>query len=228
MNLQNQLIEFAELHGLKEKALSAVENELEACIASDKEIGLDFMEGHERDELIYKFGSYNLETNHLDHCYVITKINIYTKNLYGPNFDVPVGYYREVTDAEGNHIDEYLNFDWSPVDLNVEDHFERINQTVPKQYFRRNTKQYEFVSYINHLLSLAKGKQYEGAIVFIRRSLNFLEKETNIETVYLNECLALFDTVFNYVKRNQEIVAEELRTVKIEKQLKEIQKMLKR
>ena len=109
MNLQNQLIEFAELHGLKEKALSAVENELDACIASDKEIGLDFMEGHERDELIYKFGSYNLETNHLDHCHVITRINIYTKNLYGPNFDVPIGYYREVTDMEGNHMDEYLN-----------------------------------------------------------------------------------------------------------------------
>lgn len=113
MNIQDQIIEFAERYSLKEKAMTSIDVVMDASIEADKEFEIDFLEGNDRSELIYEFGRYEFQIDRNDNCKVVTKINIYSKKLYGPNYDIPVGYYEEWTDLTGEHLDEFLIFDWT-------------------------------------------------------------------------------------------------------------------
>lgn len=212
MDIQNQILEFAEKHSLKEKALASIDEVMDASIESDNEIGIDFLDGNNRADLIYEFGRFEFRVDRNDNCKIVTKINIYSKKLYGPNFDVPVGYYEEWTDLEGEHLDEFLIFDWTPVNLNIDYHIERISKTVPQRYFRRNIPEYEFATYISHLICLFQGKQFDGAIVFVKRCLDYLEKEGNkkIEEEYLSGCLELLQGVYHFVKNNNLLEPEKL------------------
>ncbi len=138
MEIQNQILEFAEKHSLKEKALASIDEVMDASIESDNEFGIDFLEGNNRADLIYEFGRFEFQVDANNDCKIVTKIKIYSKKLYGPNFDVPVWYYEEWTDLEGEHLDEFLFFDWTPINLNIDCHIERINKTVPQRYFKKN------------------------------------------------------------------------------------------
>jgi hypothetical protein len=95
MDIQNQLIEFANTHALKEKAFASIEEEMKICIESDNELGIDFLDGHEKSELIYEFGRFEFQLDKNDHCRFVTIINIYSKKLHGPNYNVPVGLTEE-------------------------------------------------------------------------------------------------------------------------------------
>lgn len=222
MDIQNQILEFAEKYSLKEKALSAIDEVMDASIESDNEIGIDFLEGNDKAELIYEFGTFEFRIDGNGNCKIVTKIMIYSKKLYGQNFDIPVGYYEEWTDLEGEHLDEFLIFDWTPIYLNIDYHIERISKTVPNRYFKRNIPEYEFATYINHLTSLFKGKQFDGAIIFVKRCLDYLEKDGNneIEKEYLSECLELFQGVYHFVKNNNLIESEKLDRYRINERIK--------
>lgn len=117
MNIKNQIIEFAKKHSLKEKALSSVNEVMNTSIEADKEIGIDFMEGHDRNELIYEFDRYEFQIDKKDNSRIVTRINIYSEKLCVPNYNLPVGYYEEWTDLMGEHLDEFLIFDWSPLQI---------------------------------------------------------------------------------------------------------------
>ena len=212
MNIQNQILEFVEKHSLNEKALAAIDEVMDASIESDNEIGIDFLEGNNRDDLFYEFGRFEFQIDRNMNCIVVTKIIIYSKKLYGPNFDVPVGFYEEWTDLDGAHLDEFLKFDWTPLNLNIDYHIERISKAVPQRYFRRNIPEYEFATYINHLICLFQGKKFEGAIVFVKRCLDYLEKDGNkkIEEGYLSECLDLLQGVYHFIKNNNLVKPENL------------------
>lgn len=222
MDIQNQILEFAEKHSLKKKALSSIDEVMDASIESDNDIGIDFLDGNNRDDLIYEFGRFEFQIDGKGNCRVVTKIKIYSKKLYGPNFDVPVGYYEEWTDLEGEHLDEFLIFDWTPVNLNIDYHIERINKTVPQRYFRRNIPEYEFTTYVNHSISLFQGKQFDGAIIFIKRCLDYLEKDANkkIEEEYLSECIEMFQGVYHFVKNNNLVELEKLDKHRINERIK--------
>ncbi|CAL2079144.1 conserved protein of unknown function [Tenacibaculum sp. 190524A02b] len=222
MNIQNQILEFAEKHSLKEKAFASIDIVMDASIEFDNEIGIDFLDGNDRDDLIYEFGRFEFQIDRNGNCKVVTIIKIYSKKLYGPNCDVPVGYYEEWTDLKGDHLDEFLIFDWTPINLNIDYHIERISKTVPQRYFKRNIPEYEFTTYINHLTSLFQGKQFDGAIVFLKRCLDYLEKDGNkeIEKEYLSECLELFQRVFHFVKNNNLIEPEKLDKYRINGRIK--------
>ncbi|WP_435262653.1 hypothetical protein [Tenacibaculum sp. nBUS_03] len=222
MDIQNQILEFAKKYSLKEKALASIDEVMDSCIESDNEIGIDFLEGNNREDLIYEFGRFEFQVDQNDNCKIVTKIKIYSKKLYGPNYDVPVGYYEEWTDLEGEHLDEFLIFDWTPVNLNIDYHIERINKTVPQRYFRRNIPEYEFATYVNHAISLFQGKQFDGTIVFLKRCLDYLEKDINkeIEEEYLSECLELFQRVYHYVKNDNLVYSEKLDDFRISERIK--------
>ncbi|AFM04695.1 hypothetical protein Fleli_2322 [Bernardetia litoralis DSM 6794] len=115
MNIKDQIIELANKYSLKKKALDSIDKVMDACIEADKEVGIDFLDGQDRSELIYEFGRYEFQINKYGSCRIVTKINIYSKKLYGVNYDIPVGYYEEWTDLTGKHLDEFLIFDWSPL-----------------------------------------------------------------------------------------------------------------
>lgn len=222
MDIQNQILEFADKHSLKEKALASINQVMDASIESDKEIGIDFLDGNNRADLIYEFGRFEFRVDGNDTCKIVTKIYIYSKKLYGPNFDVPVGYYEEWTDLEGQHLDEFLIFDWTPINLNIDYHIDRINKTAPQRYFRRNIPEYEFATYVNHAISLIKGKLFDGAIIFVKRSLDYLNEDGNnkIEEEYLSECLELFQRVYHFVKNNNLVGIEKLDEYRINERIK--------
>ena len=212
MSIQDQILEFAKKYSLKEKALASIDEVMDASIESDNELGIDFLNGNDKADLIYEFGTYKFTIDQNKNCRIITRINIYSKKLYGPNFDVSVGYYEEWTDMEGVHLDEFLVFDWSPLNLNIDYHIERISKTVPQRYFRRNIPEYEFATYVNHIISLFQGRQFGGVIIFIKRCLDYLEKNENkeIEKTYLSECLELFQGICNFFRNNKLVEPEKL------------------
>jgi hypothetical protein len=222
MNIKDQLLAFAAKHSLKEKAFSSIEKELDECIASDELIGIDFLEGNDKSDLIYEFGRFEFQVDENENCIIVTKIKIYSKKLYGPNFDVPVGYYEVWTGLDGEHHDEFLTFDWTPVNFNIDYHIERINKTAPQRYFRRNMPAYEFATYVNHIISLIQGRKFEIAVVFVKRCLDYLEKNKlrEVEKEYLSECLDLFSGIYHFIKKNNLIEIEKLNSYRISERIK--------
>jgi len=222
MSIQDQIIAFATKHSLKEKAFSSIEHELNECIESDKQIGIDFLEGNARSELIYEFGRFEFHVDEKDNCRIVTKINIYSKKMYGPNCDVPVGYYEEWTDLDGEHTDEFLVFDWTIVNFNIDYHIERINKTVPQAFFSKNNPEYEFATYVNHMISLIQGRQFDVGIEFLIRCLDYLElnKFKDEKEEYLHECLELFQGFFYFVKNNNLMESEILSKHRIGERIK--------
>ena len=222
MDIHNQILGFTEKHSLKEKALASIDAVLDASIESDNEIGIDFLNGNSRSDLIYEFGRFELRVDGNDNCKIVTRIKIYSKELYGANLDMSVGYYEEWTDLEGMHLDEFLVFDWSPINLNIDCYIARINKTVPQRYFRRNIPEYEYATYVNHAISLFQGKQFEGAILFIKRCIDYLEKNGNKKIVeeYLSECLELFQGIYHFVKNRDLIEIKTLDKHRINERIK--------
>lgn len=205
MNIHNQLIEFAQKHGLMKKALAHIDMVMDEAIASDKENGLDLLNGHDRAELIYEFGSYLFQMDENCSYNIITRILIYSKKLYGSNFNVPIGLYDEWTDSEGEHLDEFLELDWSPITFDTEYHIGQLSKVVPPTYFRRNVPEFEFATYVNHVLFLVQGRKFDEAVLFIKICLDYLENGENkaIETEYLGKCLELFLDIHYFIKNKK-------------------------
>lgn len=224
MDIQSQIIEFVEKHSLKERALASIDEVMDACIEADNEIGINFLDGNERADLIYEFGRIEFQVDKGNSNRIATRINIYSKKLYGPNFDVPVGYYEEWTNLEGEHIDEFLIFDWSAINLNIDKDIERISKTVPKRYFRRNVPEYEFATYVNHVIALFKGRQFNEVFLFIKRCLDYLEKTATkeIEKEYLTECLEMFQRIYHYIKNDELVETEKMSEYRIFERIKEL------
>lgn len=111
MNIQNQLIEFAEKFSLKEKALDAIDKVLDAEIKARKKFGFDLLDGLKKSELIYEFCRYEFRVKSPENCLFVTRINIYSKYLYGPEYDIPVGYYEERTDLNGEFLTDLILFE---------------------------------------------------------------------------------------------------------------------
>ena len=222
MTFKNKMIELAEKYSLKEKALSSVEEVIDAGIESDEELGIDFLEGNKKSDLIYEFGRYELRIDKDDNCLIATKINIYSKKLYSSNFDVPVGFYTEIADLNGQHIDEFLTFDWSMINYNTGYHIEKINKAIPQRYFRRNVPEYEFVTYVNHIISSFQGRLFDVAILFIERSLNYLEKHERkqIDKKYLDECFELFNGVYQFIKNDNLVDIEKINKLNFKERMK--------
>lgn len=222
MSIQDQIIAFAAKHSLKEKAFSSIEQELNKHIESDKQIGVDFLEGNKRSELIYEFGRFEFHVDDKDNCSIVTKINIYSKKMFGKNLDIPIGYYEEWTDLDGEHTDEFLVFDWTLVNFNIDYHIERINKTVTQVLFTQNMPEYEFATYVNHLIFLIQGRQFDVGIEFLIKCLDYLEinKFKDEEKEYLHECLELFQAIFYFVKNNNLTESEILNKHRIGERIK--------
>lgn len=212
MSIENQILGLTKRFGLKDKALSSIDDVIDASIESDLEQGIDFLEGHDRADLIFEFGRFELHVDLSGNPLIATRINIYSKKLYGPNFDVPVGYYIEQSSLTGEHIDEFLKFDWTPIDFNISYYIERINKLIPKGYFKRNVPEYEFATYINHSFALFQVHDYEGVAVFIKRSLDYIEKygQERLDGEYLAVCFDYLRDSFGYIVKEQLVDSEKI------------------
>ncbi|MBB6464104.1 hypothetical protein [Flammeovirga kamogawensis] len=223
MDIQNQILEFIEKHSLKERALNSIDLVMDASIEADKENGIDFLDGHNRTDLLYEFERFEFRVNKNGYCKIITKINIYSKKLYGKGLDIPVGSYEEWTDLEGRYLNKFLAFNWSPSSLRIDNYIEMLSTVVPQRYYKRNVPQYEFTTYVNHIIVLIKGRNFYASIIFIKRCLVYLEKAKNIEIEkeYLIKCLEMFQNIYLFIRNNNLIDEEKLSFHKIDERIKE-------
>lgn len=224
MDIQQQIIAFAEKYALKEKVLTAVDEVMDAHIKYNNESGIDFLEGHSRTELIYEFGRFEFHVDGNGNCKVVTKIKIYYQKLYGLKVDIPVGYYEEWTDLDGEYLDDFLTFDWSPINLHlsIEHCIEQTCKIAPQRYFDRNAPEYEFGTYLNHVIVLFKGRQYDKTITFIKWFLDYTEKPDNkeVDKEYLMECLELFQRIYHCINNNELIEPAKLAKYGIKERIK--------
>ena len=216
MELNTRLLELTNKYKLKEEALNTVETVLDSCIESDLELGIDCLEGNKRSDLIFEFGRFEYHLLDSGHERIVTKIYIYSKHLYGPHFDCPVGTYKTYTSLSGELMDDFLIFDWSILRVNVTSFVEGINNLLPVRYLEKDAKEYEFVSYINHIASLLLSRHYESVILFIKKCLDFLDsKEVKLEKEYLNACEEFIKVVFMHIEKRQFVKQELLEEYQI-------------
>ena len=229
MNLQNQLIELAEKFNLKEQALKYATQAIDSCIEEDKGIGIDSLEGNKKSDLIFEFGSIQLVVDKTDQPILKTVVKIYSKKFYDPDCDVPIGHYTELTSLNGEHLDEFLNLDWSPINFNIHFYIERISNVTPANYYWRNKPEYTFASYVNNSIVLIQGRQFDGAVVFIKRSLEYILNPNHKELLkeYREECIKYFTYAYYFIKRNELVNFERLAKYGIETKLKDIRKKTK-
>lgn len=64
--------------------------------------------------------------------------------------------------------------------IDIDIWIDKLNETVPIRYFKRNAAQYTLVTYINHSAILFKGRHYDGVICFVCRAIDFLEKNKDL------------------------------------------------
>ncbi len=113
MSIPEEILPFAARHQLKETALDTIDEALDASIEEDKAVGIDFLEGHDKDELVYEFNRYEFRVDKNNYSKVVTRVNIYSNKLDRSHYDIPVGYYETWTDLDGQPLDDFLIFDWS-------------------------------------------------------------------------------------------------------------------
>lgn len=218
MNIEKELLEFVRKYDLKSKAFKNVEQVLDNCISSD----INYLKGHDRGELIFECGNVEFQNDKYGRSRIVTKINIYSRRLYGDNFDLPVGCYEEWTSLKGEHLDEFISFDWFPIQFNLIPFIEELSQVVPKKYFRRNDIHYKFVSYVSHALTLFQSRQYDGTMIFVKRGLEYIErqKEYPLDSDYQQACIDLFTGLFHFVKSESLMDKEALDRLRIDVRLK--------
>jgi hypothetical protein len=221
MNIENKILEIAKRFELREKALSSINDVIDASIEADLEQGIDFLDGQNRADLIYDFCRFEFHIDSNGNQMIATRINIYSKKLYRPNYDVPIGYYIELRGMNGEHIDEFLKFDWSPISLNISYYIERINKTIPKIYLRRNKPEYEFATYINHAVSLFQGRDYDGAVLFIKRCLDYIDKNgrDRLDKEYLEVCLGFLKDTFHFIVNEKLVNTDKIDKYKIKERI---------
>lgn len=224
IEIKNKILHIANKYNLKERAINSIDNIIDIAIKEDLEVGVDFLEGNNRNELIYKFGRFDFQINEKGDSKIGTRINIYSKRLYGPNFDCPVGYYIEYSNIEGELLDEFINFDWSPISFSIDYYIERIKKRTPLRFYRRNIPEYEFVTYVSHIFFLFQGRQFDIVILFINRCLNYINKPNNLKNdkEYLSECLEFFRDIFYFIKKNKLVDDKKLEAYNIEEIIKQV------
>ncbi len=221
MNIKNQIIELAERHKLRERALKGIDIVLNASIESDIKDGIDFLEGIDRNDLIYEFDRYEFHVESNENFRIVTRINIYTRKLYGPNFNIPIGHYDEYSSVEGEYIDDFLTLDLSPIKFNISHYIEKINKLIPKKYFKRNIPEYEFATYINNTISLFQGFDYEGTSIFIKRSLDYIDKKgiNRLQKDYLKVCIEYLKDIFLFIESEKLVDIDKLNDYRIRERI---------
>ena len=104
------------------------------------------------------------------------------------------------------------------MEFDIEYWIEEINKSIPLRYFKRNIRQFIFVTYINHSVVLNKGQHYDSVFMFLKRACEYLDAHDNIDSEYLNSTLGYMKANFEFLIQNN-LVKEDL-IKKYEKQLK--------
>lgn len=194
-----------------EERIQEVFDELEK---NSKEFGIDEFGGHKRNDFIIKFDrfEYLLKENG-EHEYIRIRLGIYLEdkeNIWLNSLE-PIGEYLTVYDLDFEFIDEFITIESKENNFGIRHWVEILNNVAPDRYCKRNILEYEFVTYINHSISLFQGRNFEGVAIFIKRCLDYLEtptKKEKLDTTYLNSATEYLRELYYYLKRNNLIDIE--------------------
>lgn len=176
-----------------------------------------FLGGFGKEEIITAFDYFDYRVDGRNNkSLIITKIGLYVENGNYVDKLQPIGYYELETNLDGDLIDDWLVISKEKHlnGLEVIDHFQRMNEKLPKEYLKRNHTQYEFVSYVSLVGTLFLSKDFEGAGHFIRRALVNIESIGSecFDKVYLKHSMSFLQLIGNYLFTN-ELVSEDLKNV---------------
>ena len=174
----NKLLnEFAIKHDLINKAIESCNTAIHNSMKDDE----DALVGFSIDEILLTFDHQEVifKDSFRNTPIVKTRIGIYKKEkddvyLQGRK---PIGYYILDCDSNGETFDDWLVIDEEKnSQMEVIYPLKKMNQGLPSEYLRRNSPYYEYVSYINHVISFYQAQQYDSSQWFIKRAFEFLDK----------------------------------------------------
>ncbi|MDH5379727.1 MAG: hypothetical protein OEW75_02680 [Cyclobacteriaceae bacterium] len=177
--INKYLNDFSDKYDLINEAIKSCKIAMNNCFKDDKE-GLG---GFSIDEIILLFDHQEVVFKHSFRSTPIvkTQIGLYKKEkdeVYLEGHE-PIGYYILDCDSSGETFDDWLII--SEEKNNQMDFIyplQKMNQSLPMEYLRRNSPNYEYVSYVNHVISFYQAKQYESCQWFIKRAFEFIDKNT--------------------------------------------------
>ena len=70
-----------------------------------------------------------------------------------------------------------------------------LNSSIPQGALRRNSTDYELVTYINHIISFLICEMYDEAALFAMRASKYLVKNSSSNNVYYKKCKEFLDNV---------------------------------
>ena len=184
---------------------------------------IDEFKGNRRNELIVKFDRFEYHLNEKgENEKVCIRMEIYLENDIWVNSLKPIGKYLSYFDLNGELIDEFITIN-AKNNFDINYWIEILNKIIPKRYFKRNIPEYELVTYINHSIFLFQGGNFYGVLIFIKRSLDYLEISKNKELInseYLEKVYLYLHSLFNYLKTNNLVDDIKMEKYNIEKRLK--------
>lgn len=84
-----------------------------------------------------------------------------------------------------------------------------VNKSLPEKYLRRNTHQYEYVSYVNHIISFYLSEQWNSCQWFIKRAIELERSNTlDLDETYLEKVNQLIAFIIQHLQSEQLILNE--------------------
>lgn len=213
------------LNKLREESEYGIQIILDELEKQSSKFGIDKFNGHNRDEFILKFDSYNLVIDGKGEKERIhVRIGIYledTENIWAENLE-PIGNYTTIFDINGEFIDEFITIDSKYQNFGIDYWIEILKNSIPKSYFKRNIPEFTLVTYINHSIFLFQSRDFLGTFVFLKRCLEYLEIQENkdhIESEYLKNVIEYIQSLFYYLKNNKLIDNDKLTKYNIKERI---------
>ena len=217
-------IEF--LNKIKEESEKDIQKVFDELERSSLEFGVDEFNGHKRDQFIIKFDRFEFHLNEQgEKEFTQIRIRIYLENKEDIWIDSlePIGVYKAIYDINGECIDDFITIESKQQNFGIENWIEKLNNIIPESYYRRNVKEYEFVCYINNTISLFQGRNFKLVSLFIKRSLDYLDKIQNdkpLNCPYINKAKEYLKYLFYYLKNNDLLDMNIFEKYKIEERVK--------
>ena len=208
--LEALLVERVKIFDLKKIAFESLEN-----ILLENLHNKDFIGGFDQSEIIIAFDGFDYKIDRRYSGSIIrAKIGLYVESLCYLDNKEPIGYYELETNLNGEIVDDWFIIEKKKYseDIGIIYHFQYMNKKMPTDYLKKNSIQYEYVTYISMIGTLFASKQFEDAGDFVIRAYSFLETIANskFDKDYLKATEKFLKMIKEYLLTNN-LVTENLK-----------------
>ena len=171
------LADFVLKYNLKVEAMRLCKVAMSNCLEDDPSGLGDFG----INEIMLDFSKHTLIFEHYLYKspFVKTEIGLYKTEInevYMKNHE-PIGYYQLDTNLNGEHFDDWLIIDEEKNNqMNIVSHLQLASEELPQKYLRRNSRYYEYISYIAQITMLYQTRHLSACQYSMIRAAEFLNK----------------------------------------------------